>query len=135
MQTPAGFEIVMGPNGMRAEIIDFWAMVFNPSSMIRLMHVIMGCWLAGAFFVLSVSSWYLLKRKHTDFAKSSMKVALVIALLISLSQMFISGDMSAKIVHDHQPAKFAAMEGHWDDGPADMAVSVTLMKLTKKPSV
>ncbi|HMQ70484.1 MAG TPA: cytochrome ubiquinol oxidase subunit I [Ignavibacteria bacterium] len=122
MQTPAGFEIVMGPNGMRAEIIDFWAMVFNPSSMIRLMHVITGCWLAGAFFVLSVSSWYLLKRKHIDFARSSMKVALVIALFISLSQMFISGDMSAKIVHDHQPAKFAAMEGHWDDGPADMTI-------------
>ncbi len=84
MQTPAGFEIVMGPNGIRAEIIDFWAMVFNPSSMIRFTHVIMGCWLAGAFFVLSVSAWYLLKNKHVGFAKSSLKVALVIAAIVSL---------------------------------------------------
>ena len=122
MQTPAGFEIVMGPNGMRAEITDFWTMVFNPSSMIRLTHVLMGCWLAGAFFVLSVSAWYLLKKKHIEFAKASMKVSLIIAVIISLAQMFISGDKSAKIVHDYQPAKFAAMEGHWKSGPADMTI-------------
>ncbi len=122
MQTPAGFEIVMGPNGMRAEIVDFWAMVFNPSSMIRLTHVLMGCWLAGAFFVLSVSAWYLLKNKHLDFARSSMKVALIIAVVISLLQMFVSGDKSAEIVHEYQPAKFAAMEGHWKTGVADMTI-------------
>ncbi|MBK8550852.1 MAG: cytochrome ubiquinol oxidase subunit I [Ignavibacteria bacterium] len=122
MQTPAGFEVVMGPNGMRAEIVDFWAMVFNPSSMIRLTHVIMGCWLAGAFFVLSVSAWYILKNKYTDFAKSSMKVALIIAVVISLLQMFVSGDKSAEIVHKYQPAKFAAMEGHWKTGAADMTI-------------
>ncbi len=122
MQTPAGFEVVMGPNGMRAEIIDFWAMVFNPSSMVRLLHVIMGCWLAGTFFVLSVSAWYIIKKKHLEFAEASMKAALIIALIISLSQLFISGDRSVKMVHAYQPAKFAAMEGHWKSGPADMAI-------------
>lgn len=122
MQTPAGFEVVMGPNGMRAEIVDFWAMVFNPSSMIRLTHVITGCWLAGAFFVLSVSAWFIIKNKHVEFAKASMKVALIIAFIISLSQVFISGDLSSKLVHKYQPAKFAAMEGHWKSGPADMTI-------------
>ncbi|MBS1516984.1 MAG: cytochrome ubiquinol oxidase subunit I [Bacteroidetes bacterium] len=123
MQTPAGFEIVMGPNGMRAEITDFWSMVFNPSSVIRLMHVITGCWLAGSFFVMSVSAWYILKKKHLPFAESSMKVALIFALVVSLSQVFISGDLSGKSVHKYQPSKFAAMEGHWKSGsPADMVL-------------
>ncbi|MEP7145798.1 MAG: cytochrome ubiquinol oxidase subunit I [bacterium] len=123
MQTPAGFQIVTGAAGTRAEITDFWTMVFNPSSMSRLLHVIMGCWLAGTFFVLSVSAWYILKNKYTDFAKASMKVALVMALMISLGQVFISGDKSSELVHQYQPSKFAAMEGHWKSGaPADMTL-------------
>lgn len=123
MQTPAGFEVVMGPNGIRAEIVDFWAMVFNPSSMIRLLHVIMGCWLAGMFFVLSVSAWYSLKKKHLEFAMSSMKVALIVAAIVSLGQLFFSGHRSSMMVYEHQPAKFAAMEGLWKSGiPGDMTI-------------
>jgi len=53
MQTPAGYHIVAGPSGPRAEITDFWALVFNPSSMTRLTHVVLGVWLAGAFLVLA----------------------------------------------------------------------------------
>lgn len=123
MQTPAGFEVVMGPNGIRAEIVDFWSMVFNPSSMIRLLHVIMGCWLAGMFFVLSVSAWYLLKKKYIEFAGASMKVALISAAIVSLGQLFFSGHRSSLTVYEHQPAKFGAMEGHWKSGtPADMTI-------------
>jgi cytochrome d ubiquinol oxidase subunit I len=60
-QTPAGFHLVErtlhGVVRQRAEIVDFWAMVFNPSSMDRLVHVLLGCFLVGAFFVMSVSAW------------------------------------------------------------------------------
>lgn len=123
MQTPAGFEIMQGPNGLRAEITDFWAMVFNPSSVIRLTHTVTGCWLAGAFFVLSVSAWYLLKNKHTEFAKASMSVSLIIAALVSLSQLFISGHKSSETVAKYQPDKLAAMEGHWESAkPADLYI-------------
>ena len=132
MQTPAGFEIVMGPNGMRAEITDFWTMVFNPSSMIRLIHTLMGCWLAGSFFVLSVSAWYLLKKKHIAFASASMKVSLIIAVVISLAQLVLSGDKSAKIVHEYQSAKFAAMEGHWKSGPAGLTILGYIDESNKK---
>ncbi len=118
MQTPAGFVIANGPNGIRAEITDFWAMVFNPSSPIRLTHVIMGCWLAGAFFVLSVSAWYLLKKKHLRFAEASIKVALIFAAMVSIFQLFMGGDKSSRSVYEYQPAKFAAMEGHWKSGTA-----------------
>lgn len=120
MQTPAGFKIVGEGMNARAEITDFWAMVFNPSSMERLSHVIMGCWMAGAFVVLSISSYYLLKKKHLEFARVSMKVGLILAL-VSCAGQILTGRISAEGVVRNQPAKLAAMEGHWEAyAPADM---------------
>lgn len=112
MQTPAGFHIVETATGPRAEIADFWAMVFNPSSMTRLAHVLLGAWQAGAFLVLSVSAFYLLRRRHEAFAKASMRIALPIALIASMLQV-VTGHQSAVIVSRHQPAKLAALEGHF----------------------
>ncbi len=66
MQTPAGFHVVGEGSDARAEITDFWAMVFNPSAMDRLSHTLCGAWQAGAFLVVSVSAFYLLRRKHLD---------------------------------------------------------------------
>lgn len=114
MQTPAGYHIVGEGMNARAEITDFWAMVFNPSSVDRLLHTISGCWLAGAFLVISVAAYYLLKDKHIRFAKSSIKIALIIALIASLFQLF-TGHQSAVGVAKNQPAKLAAMEAVFDD--------------------
>lgn len=72
----------------------------------------MGAWQAGAFFVLSVSAFYLIKGRHTDLAKKSMKVALVIAIFASIMQL-ITGHDSADTVAETQPAKLAAFEGHF----------------------
>jgi cytochrome d ubiquinol oxidase subunit I len=111
MQTPTGFHVVQGALRSRAEIVDFWAMVFNPSAMIRLAHTVLGAWQAAAFLVLSVSAFYLLKRRHLDFAKASMRIGLVVALVASVAS-FITGHESALVVSKYQPAKLAAMEGH-----------------------
>jgi cytochrome d ubiquinol oxidase subunit I len=116
MQTPAGYHIVETAGRARAEITDFWALVFNPSSMDRLSHVVLGCWQAGAWLVLSVSSYYLLKNRHQEFAKSSIKIALVLALIASLAQL-ATGHSSAIVVSRYQPAKMAAMEGVYKTGP------------------
>lgn len=110
MQTPAGFHIVGDGIHARAEIIDFWAMVFNPSSMMRLAHTLIGAWLAGSFLVISVASYYLLKNKHHTFAKRSLKIGLAVATT-SLVLQLITGDMSGKIAGRYQPAKMAAFEG------------------------
>lgn len=110
MQTPAGYHIVGDGLYARAEITDFWAMVFNPSSMDRLGHVIIGCWLAGAFLVISISAYYLLKQSHLEFAKKSMRIGLTVAIFSLILQLF-SGDSSAKGVAVNQPAKLAAIEG------------------------
>ena len=67
-QTPAGHvireHVINGQAFKRAEIVDFWAMVFNPSSVNRLIHVWLGAFILGAFFVMSISAWYLLKNRH-----------------------------------------------------------------------
>ena len=119
-QTPAGFHIVGEGMEARAEITDFWAMVFNPSSVDRLIHVWIAAFLAGAFLVLSVNAWYILKKKHLEIARPSFKIALLVATLCSLAQLF-AGHRSAEGVSINQPAKLAAFEGHYDSSAkADM---------------
>ena len=119
-QTPAGFRIVGEGLHARAEITDFWAMVFNPSSMDRLLHVWIGALLAGSFLVLSVYAWYILKGKYLEIARPGFRIALLVATVLSLSQLFM-GHRSADGVSKNQPAKLAAMEGHFvAQGRADM---------------
>jgi cytochrome d ubiquinol oxidase subunit I len=119
-QTPAGYHIVGEGLNARAEVTDFWAMVFNPSSMDRLVHTWQGSFLAGAFLVLSVHAYYLRKGRYTEISKKAFKIALVVATFFSLSQL-VSGHSSADGVAVNQPAKLAAMEGHFEkSAPADL---------------
>ena len=113
MQTPAGYHIVGEGMHARAEVTDFWQVVFNPSMLDRLSHTICGAWQAGAFLVVSVSAWYLLKNKFTNFARASLKVGLTVAFIASLLQA-VTGHMSAQGVGKNQPAKLAAFEGLYD---------------------
>lgn len=126
-QTPAGFVIrdVSTPAGIekRAELTDFWSVVFNPSAMDRLVHVLLGAFILGTFFVLSISAYYLIRQKHVEIARKSFTAALVVAAISSLA-MLVSGDSSAKTVGRYQPAKLAAMEGlfHSSEGGAPMQI-------------
>ncbi|MCA9400739.1 MAG: cytochrome ubiquinol oxidase subunit I [Candidatus Omnitrophica bacterium] len=120
MQTPAGYHVVGEGMNARAEITSFMEMVFNPSAMDRLVHVVLGCWQSGACLVLSISAFYLLKKRHEEFAKTSMKIALIVALISSILQV-ISGHSSAVLVSEYQPTKLAAMEAHFEENaPADL---------------
>jgi cytochrome d ubiquinol oxidase subunit I len=120
MQTPAGYHIVGEGLKARAEITDFWAVVFNPSSMQRLTHVILGAWLTGAFVVISISAYYLKKKLHEEFAIRSMKIGLVVAF-VAMGLQFISGHSSGNGVAKNQPEKLAAFEGHFqENAPADL---------------
>src|ERR1043166_4193757 len=83
-QTPAGYHIVGEGLTARAEITNFWAMVFNPSSVHRLAHVLIGCYILAAFFVMSISAYYLLRGRHIDFAKKSFTIALAVGTVMSL---------------------------------------------------
>ncbi|WP_418509989.1 cytochrome ubiquinol oxidase subunit I [Corallibacter sp.] len=116
-QTPAGYHIVGEGLTARAEVTDFWAMVFNPSSVDRIIHVWQGAFLAGAFMVLSVHAHYLLKGRYVEISKKAFKISLLVATIISLTQL-VSGHSSADGVAVNQPAKLAAMEGHYDESSA-----------------
>ncbi len=121
-QTPAGYHLVVRGEGFRAELTSFWEAVLNPSTLERISHVYMGCWQAGAFLVLSVSAFYLIRNKHHEFATASIKIALSLALVASVLQL-VTGHSSAEVVAEHQPAKLAAYEGHFEaSAPAGLYV-------------
>jgi cytochrome d ubiquinol oxidase subunit I len=109
MQTPAGFHIVGG----RAEMTDFWEAIFNPSTLPRFLHTTGGALLTGAFFMMGVSAWMLLKKRHMEFAKASIKVALIVGLVFSIGQLLF-GHYHAIQVAMTQPEKLAAIEGVFD---------------------
>jgi cytochrome d ubiquinol oxidase subunit I len=131
-QTPAGHRIVQmmrdgkpwlvdGRPVLRAETADFWQVVFNPSTVNRLSHTLIGAFILGAFFVMSISAWYLLHRKHEEFARRSFTGGLIFATLFSLVQL-ISGDLNSRMVAREQPGKLAAFEGHFRTGRADLTL-------------
>ena len=113
MQTPSGYTIVGEGAERHATIQSWWAVVNNPSAWDRFAHVILGCWLAGAFLVLSISAFYLLKNRHVELAKRAFIIALVFATVSVIAQA-ISGDSSGKGVAKNQPIKLAAMEGIYE---------------------
>jgi cytochrome d ubiquinol oxidase subunit I len=111
MQTPAGFKIVTDSNGVStAKMTDFWQAVFNPSTLPRLFHTLAACWVAGAFFLMGISAWYVLRHRNSDVTAISLRLAMIVAFLGS-GLMFISGDLQTREVQANQPLKFAAMEG------------------------
>ncbi len=121
-QTPTGFHVVGEGMDARAEIVDFWAMVFNPSSVDRLLHVWNGAFIAGAFLVLSVHAYYLVRDRHVDLSKRAFKIALGVSIVTVLLQPYL-GHRSAMYVAEHQPAKLAAFEGHYPaSAPGDLFI-------------
>jgi cytochrome d ubiquinol oxidase subunit I len=119
-QTPAGYHIVGEGLNARAEVTDFWEMVLNPSSIDRIIHTWQGAFLAGAFMVLSVHAYYIRKGRYIELSKRAFKIALIVAAVVSFTQL-LSGHSSADGVAENQPAKLAAMEGHYEkSAPADL---------------
>jgi cytochrome bd ubiquinol oxidase subunit I len=108
-QTPAGYHIINN----RAELTDFWAAVFNPSTIPRFLHTIDGALMTGAFFMLGISAWQLLKGIRIDLAKETFKISLILALATSVMQ-FGLGHYHAVQVTKTQPEKLAAFEGIFD---------------------
>jgi cytochrome bd ubiquinol oxidase subunit I len=111
MQTPAGYTIATDPAPARAVMTSFWEVVFTPSFIPRIMHVFMASWTVGAALMLSVSSWYLLKKRHIELAKSNLKVALPLFILFATVNVVIFGANQAVEVTQNQPLKLASMEG------------------------
>lgn len=109
MQHPVGYDIRNG----RAELTDFLAVITNKHGLLEIVHVVPASLLLGAFFVMGISAYHLLKKQHTEVFLKSFKIALVVGLASSLI-LGLTGDMHGVNVSKTQPAKLAAMESHWE---------------------
>ena len=109
MQTPAGFAM----EGGRAVMTDFFAAVFNPSTLVRFFHTIVAAWITGSLFAAGISAWYLLKERHVEQARKVIKTSLAIFIAMALLQ-FVSGHIHSVQVTQLQPEKMAAFEALWE---------------------
>ena len=111
MQHPVGFVLKNG----RAEMVDFIALITNPTGLIQFGHQILSGYTVAAFFVMGVSAWHLLRKNELPFFKRSFKQAALFGLASTLLVLLI-GDFHAINTAKTQPAKFAAMESLWETG-------------------
>ena len=121
MQNPVGAEFSY--QTMRMEMTSFWAVLFNPAAQARFVHTVSAGYTTGAMFVLSISSWYLLKKRDVEFAKRSFGVAAAFGLASVLS-VIVLGDESGYTVVEAQHAKLAAMEAMWETKPAPAGLTL-----------
>ncbi|MGC8826175.1 MAG: cytochrome ubiquinol oxidase subunit I [Anaerolineae bacterium] len=109
-QTPTAYRIVGEGAFRRAELTNFLAAVFNPSTLPRYTHTVVASILTGAFFMAGISAWYLLKGRHQEFARRSLQIGLAAAAVTSLL-ILVTGHFHSVQVALTQPAKMAAFEG------------------------
>ncbi|CAM5771584.1 cytochrome ubiquinol oxidase subunit I [Labrys miyagiensis] len=112
MQTPQGFEIVGG----RVVPVDWLKVIFNPSFPYRLAHMTIAAYLATALFVGASAAWHLLRGRATPAIRTMFSMALWMVLIVAPIQIAV-GDAHGLNTLEHQPAKIAAMEGHWHNEP------------------
>jgi cytochrome d ubiquinol oxidase subunit I len=119
MQTPQGFAIVAG----RVVPTDWWKVIFNPSFPYRLAHMTVAAYLATALFVGASGAWALLKGRDTPAVRTMFSMAMWMALLVAPVQVLI-GDAHGLNTLKYQPAKIAAIEGHWENPPGPVALNL-----------
>jgi len=109
MQRPVGFALRNG----RAELADLGAFLTNSYDWAAFLHTTLSGYVLGALFVMGVSAYHLLKRRHLPFFRASFRMAAVFGLLGSVL-LAAAGDRSGVLVAKYQPAKLAAMESFWE---------------------
>ena len=129
MQHPVGMEF--NPDTVRNEMVDFWAVATSPVAVNKFCHTVLSGWVLGAIFVVGVSCWYLLKKRHREFALSSIKIAAVFGLVASLLSAF-TGDGSGYHIAQTQPMKLAAVEGLYEGGKDVGLVCVGMLNPEKE---
>lgn len=135
MQTPQGHEII---NGVVVPV-DWFKVIFNPSFPYRLAHMTVAAFLATALFVGASGAWHLLRGTDNPRVRKMFSMAMWMVLVVAPLQVVI-GDLHGLNTLEHQPAKIAAMEGHWRNEPGagvplilfgwpDMAAEETLYRV------
>jgi cytochrome bd ubiquinol oxidase subunit I len=110
MQTPAGHRIA--EDGV-LHVEDWWAVIFNPSFPYRLAHMVAAAYLTTALVVGGIGAWYILRERYVGHGKIMLGMALSLLVWLAPLQLFI-GDQHGLNTREHQPAKVAAIEAHWE---------------------
>ncbi len=121
MQTPAGHAIVDG----RIVPVDWLAVIFNPSFPYRLVHMGLAAHLATALMVGATAAWHLLRGRDDPGIRTMMAMAMGMLVTVAPLQAIV-GDQHGLNTLEHQPAKIAAIEGHWRNAPGE-GVPLTLL--------
>jgi cytochrome d ubiquinol oxidase subunit I len=114
MQTPQGHAIVDG----RVVPVDWLAIIFNPSFPYRLAHMVVAAFLSTALVVGASAAWHLLRRRDNPPVRIMLAMAMGMVLVTAPVQALI-GDFHGLNTLKHQPAKLAAIEGHWENKPGE----------------
>lgn len=117
MHTPAGFEMRDGI----AYAVDWWKVIFNPSFPYRFAHMLNAAYLTTGFCVLAVAARHLLAGRFVEEGRTMMRMAVGLVVVLAPLQLFL-GDQHGLNTLEHQPIKVAAMEAHWQRGPADFEI-------------
>ena len=114
MHTPQGHAIIDG----RVVPVDWIAVIFNPSFPYRLTHMVLAAFLATALVVGGSAAWHLLRRRDNEPVRVMLSMALWMLLAVAPLQALV-GDAHGLNTLEHQPAKLAAIEGHWENHPGE----------------
>jgi len=110
MQVPVGY---VQQNGVL--VPDDWAkIIFNKVAMVRFMHMLLAAYLSSAFCVAATGAWYILRKTYRSEALIMLRMGLFLAAVLVPVQL-VFGHLVGDYVHQHQPAKFAAIEARWHD--------------------
>ncbi|RIJ76416.1 cytochrome ubiquinol oxidase subunit I [Nakamurella silvestris] len=110
MQHPVGIEI--NPENGRPRLNDIGAVLFQPLQMITFSHVITACLVTGGVVMVSISSYFMARKRELGVFRPSLRLGLY-ALLIGSIGVIVTGDLQAKIMTEIQPMKMAAAEAQW----------------------
>jgi len=121
MQDPVGS--AFNPVTMRMELVSFAALVFNPTAQAKFVHTVGAGYVTGSVFMLGISSWYLLRNMHVEFARRSFRIAAAFGLA-SAACVIVLGDESGYSLTASQRSKLAAMEAMWTTEPAPAGLTL-----------
>lgn len=108
MQTPAGAKLV----GNHFDVVNWWQVIFNHSTIIRYIHMMIAVYLTTSFVIAGISAFYLLRNQYPHFSRKCLSVSLWTVAVLAPLQIFI-GDTVGLEVHTNQPIKTAAIEANW----------------------
>lgn len=108
MQNPVGFVMANG----RPVLSDFFAIITQRYAILTILHTLAASYVVAGFFVMGVSAYHLLRKRHSEIFTQSFRLGLAFATIFAFF-VVIEGHMHGADLADKQPAKLAALESHW----------------------